>query len=125
MHYDPEEVKNLTELAMREDQIIGRAMLKSYTVAACNARQKFGLFVKKLPEPITVQCIHTDGKHYHFFVYQLNSLDANDDSTKNFWYTLQPLRLFRHAQYHDGKPVIEEYNPEVFRRIFAFYRNGS
>ncbi|EFN78580.1 39S ribosomal protein L37, mitochondrial [Harpegnathos saltator] len=125
VHYDPEEVKNLTELAVREDQIFGRAMLKSYTVAVSCARQRFGLFVKKLPEPVTVQCIHTDGKHYHFFIYQLNSLDTNDNSTKNFWCTLPPLRLFRQAQYDNGRPVIEDYNPEVFRRILAFYRNGS
>lgn len=125
VHYDSEEVKNLTELPVKEDQILGRAMLKSYTVAASCARRRFGSSVKKLPEPVTVQCIHTDGKNYHFFIYQLNSLDANDSSTKNFWCALPPLKLFEEAQYDDGRPVIKDYNPEVFRRIFAFYKNGS
>ncbi|XP_014486889.1 PREDICTED: 39S ribosomal protein L37, mitochondrial [Dinoponera quadriceps] len=125
VHFDPEEVKNLTELAVKKDQVIGRAMLKSYTVAAACARQRFGPSVKKLPEPVTVQCIHTDGKHYHFFTYQLNSLDANDSSTKNFWCTMPPLTLFYQANYDNGRPVIENYNPKVFRRILAFYRNGS
>lgn len=125
MHYDPVEVKNLTELSVTEDQIISRSMIKSYTVAAACARQKFGSSVKKLPEPITVQCIQLDGKNYHFFVFQLNSLDVNDTSVKNFWYTLPSLTLYKKAQYDNGKPVVEDYNPEVFRKILAFYRNGN
>jgi large subunit ribosomal protein L37 len=119
------EVKNLTGLPVTEDQIISRSMIKSYTIAASCARQKFGSSVKKLPEPITVQCIQLDGKNYHFFVFQLNSLDVNDASVKNFWYTLPSLMLYKKAQYDNGRPVVEDYNPEVFRKILAFYRNGN
>lgn len=125
VHYDPVEVKNLTELAVTESQILSRAMIKSYTAAASCARQRFGSSVKKLPEPVTVQCIHTNGRNYHFFVYQLNSLDVNDTNAKNFWYALPSLTLFEKAQYDNGRPVVEGYNPEVFRRILAFYRNGN
>ncbi|XP_070164605.1 large ribosomal subunit protein mL37 [Polyergus mexicanus] len=125
VHHDPEEVKNLTELAVTEDQIIGRTMIKSYTVAAFHARQKFGSSIKKLPEPVTLQCIQSDGKNYHFFIYQLNSLDANDVSVKNFWCALPPLRLYEKAEYDSARPIVEDYNPEVFRRILNFYRNGN
>ncbi|XP_012221650.1 large ribosomal subunit protein mL37 [Linepithema humile] len=125
VHYDPVEVKNLTGLSVTEDQIISRSMIKSYTIAASCARQRFGSSVKKLPEPITVQCIQLDGKNYHFFVFQLNSLDANDASVKNFWYTLPSSMLYKKAQYDNGRPVVEDYNPEVFRKILAFYRNGN
>jgi len=105
--------------------MISRTMLKSYTAAASCARYRFGESVKKLPEPVTVQCIQTDGKNYQFFVFQLNSLDTDDIGTKNFWYTLPPSTLYEKAQYDDGRPIVEGYNPEVFRRIVAFYRNGS
>ncbi|XP_029675463.1 39S ribosomal protein L37, mitochondrial [Formica exsecta] len=125
VHYDPEEVKNLTELAVTEDQIIGRTMIKSYTMAAFHARQKFGSSVKKLPEPVTLQCIQSDGKNYHFFIFQLNSLDANDVSVKNFWCALPPLTLYEKAEYDSARPIVKGYNPEVFKRILNFYRNGN
>lgn len=125
VHYDPEEVKNLTEFLVTPNQIFGRTLIKTYTVAASCARQKFGSSAKKLPEPVTVQCIQSDGKNYHFFIFQLNSLDANDASVKNFWYSLSPLTLYEKAEYDNGRPVVEGYNPEVFKRIFAFYRNGN
>lgn len=125
VHYDPEEVKNLTELAVTENQIVGRTLIKSYTMAAFCARQKFGSSVKKLPEPVTLQCIQSDGKNYHFFIFQLNSLDTNDVNVKNFWCALPPLTLYEKAEYNSAIPRVTDYNPEVFRRILAFYRNGN
>lgn len=125
VHYDPVKVKNLTGLAVTESQVFGRTMIKAYTMAAFCARQKFGLSVKKLPEPVTLQCIQSDGKNYHFFIFQLNSLDANDVSVKNFWYTLSPLTLYQKAEYYNARPIVKGYNPEVFRRILTFYRNDN
>ncbi|XP_011871861.1 PREDICTED: 39S ribosomal protein L37, mitochondrial [Vollenhovia emeryi] len=125
VHYDPVEVKNLTELAVTQNQVFGRTLLKAYTVTASCARQKFGSSVKELPEPVTVQCIQSDGRDYHFFIFQLNSLDTNDARVKNFWCALPPLTLYDKAEYDNGRPVVEGYNPEVFRRILAFYRNGN
>ncbi|KAL0124787.1 hypothetical protein PUN28_006564 [Cardiocondyla obscurior] len=125
VHYDPVEVKNKTELPVTETQIFSRTLIKTYTIAAFYARQKFGSSVKKLPEPVTIQCIQSDGKNYHFFVFQLNSLDVNDVNVKNFWCALSPLTLYEKAEYDNGRPVIEGYNPEVFKRIFAFYKNGN
>ncbi|EZA55817.1 hypothetical protein DMN91_011665 [Ooceraea biroi] len=123
--HNPRKVRNLTELAVTESQIAGCTMIKSYTAAASCARYRFGASVTELPEPVTVQAVQTDGRRYQFFVFQLNSLDVNDAGVKNFWYTLPPLALYEKAQYDDGRPVLEGYNPEVFRRIVAFYRNGS
>lgn len=125
VHYDPIRVKNKTELPVTQSQIFSRTLIKTYTMAASCARQKFGSSVKKLPEPVTVQCIQSDGKNYHFFIFQLNSLDANDVSVKNFWCPLPPLMLYEKAEYDNGRPVVEGYNPEVFRRILALYRNGN
>lgn len=125
VHYDPEEVKALTELPVIETQITGRTLIKLYTVAASCARQRFGSSVKELPEPVTVQCIQSDGQNYTFSVFQLNSLDINNASIKNYWSALPSLKLYQKAQYEDGRPIVEGYNPEVFKRIVAFYKNGD
>lgn len=76
MYFDPTTVKNTTELEVQESQVFGRALMKAFTAAASSARQKFGLDVKELPEPVSVQCIQTDGKQFYFSVYQLNTLDT-------------------------------------------------
>ncbi|KZC10603.1 hypothetical protein WN55_00355 [Dufourea novaeangliae] len=52
---NPEEVKNITELPVFEDQIHARSLIESFTAAGTYARQRFGLDVKELPEPVVVQ----------------------------------------------------------------------
>lgn len=122
---DPTKVKNLTELEVDEKQILGRALLKAFTAAAGSARQKFGNDVKELPEPITIQCIHADGKAFYFSVYQLNTLDLDNDSgTKNYSWIMPKMNLYEKAEYMEGIPILEGYNPEVFERILAFYKNN-
>lgn len=122
--HNPEEVKNLTELPVIEDQIHARSMIKSFTVAASNARQKYGQDVKHLPEPITVQCVQSNGQDFHFSVFQLNTLDINKtEGIRNFWWSSPTLQLFEQAGYESGRPIVKAYNPEVIKKLFAFYRN--
>ncbi|NP_001136159.1 mitochondrial ribosomal protein L37 [Nasonia vitripennis] len=125
IYYDKTSVKNITELETEETQVFGRAMMKAFTAAASTARQKYGTDVKELPEPITVQCIQSDGKQFYFSVYQLNTLDIDgENGMKNYCWTLPKLNLYNVGGYENGKPVVEGYNPEVFRRILAFYKNN-
>ncbi|XP_012251357.2 39S ribosomal protein L37, mitochondrial [Athalia rosae] len=125
IYYDPSEVKNLYETPVTETQIFGRSLLKSFAVAASYARQRFGDEIVSLPEPVVIQCIHSDGKFFHFSVFQLNTLDLNgSDGEKNLWWSSPKILLFERAGYDVGKPIIEKYNPEVFKRIFAFYSNN-
>ncbi|XP_058790105.1 large ribosomal subunit protein mL37 [Phymastichus coffea] len=122
---DPTKVKNLTEIEVQETQILGRALIKAFTAAAGSARQKFGTNIKDLPEPITIQCIHLDGKGFYFSVYQLNTLNLEGESgMKNYSWVLPKINLYETGGYVDGKPVLEGYNPEVFKRILAFYSNN-
>lgn len=122
--HNPEEVKNLSELPVVEDQILARSMIKSFTAAASNARQKYGSDVKHLPEPIIVQCIESNGKQFHFSVFQLNTLDINKtEGIRNFWWSSPILQLYEEACYKTGKPILTGYNPEVVKKLFAFYKN--
>ncbi|XP_068968029.1 large ribosomal subunit protein mL37 [Bombus flavifrons] len=124
INHNPEEVKNITELPVTEDQIHARSMMKSFTVAATCARQKFGLNVKKLPEPIVVQCVQSDGQNFHFSVYQLNTLDIDGkEGIKNFWWSEPSIRLYEKALYENGQPCLTGYNRDVFNRFLAFYKN--
>ncbi|CAK9824088.1 39S ribosomal protein L37, mitochondrial [Anthophora retusa] len=124
INYDPEEVKNLTELPVTEDQIHARSMVKSFTIAAICARQRFGLDIKKLPEPVVVQCVQSDGQKFHFSVYQLNTLDLDGEKgIRNFWWSEPSIKLYESAQYENGQPCLEGYNNEIFKKFLAFYNN--
>ncbi|XP_076665864.1 mitochondrial ribosomal protein L37 [Andrena cerasifolii] len=124
VNYDPEEVKNLTELPVTESQIHARSLIKSFTAAMACARQRFGRNVKELPEPVVVQCIQSDGQSFHFSVYQLNSLTIdNAEGNRNFWWSSPSMKLYRKAEYENGRPYLEGYNNEVFKVFHAFYKN--
>ena len=123
INYDPEEVKNLTELPVTEDQIYARSLIKSFTAAAGFARQKFGTEVKELPEPVVVQCVQSDGQKFHFSVYQLNTLDLDNENIRNFWWSEPFIKLYELADYEDARPCLRGYNNAVFKRFLAFYQN--
>lgn len=124
INYDPEEVKNLTELPVTEDQIHAHSMIKSFTIAAICARRRFGLNIKKLPEPVVVQCVQSDGQKFHFSVYQLNTLNLDGEKgIRNFWWSEPSIKLYESAQYENGQPCLEGYNNEIFKKFLAFYKN--
>ncbi|KAJ8972293.1 hypothetical protein NQ317_018627 [Molorchus minor] len=123
VHYDKEQVKNLYEEEVTETQIFGRSLLKAFTAAASYARQKYGNDVKVLPKPVTLQSVQTDGQFYHFGIFQLNTLDLEEGSTKNIWYQTPLLYLFESCGYNLGKPVLDGYNDIVVKNLYAFYNN--
>ncbi|XP_046740405.1 39S ribosomal protein L37, mitochondrial [Diprion similis] len=124
-HFNPREVKNIYETPVTESQILGRSLLKSFAVGAACARQRFGNEVSSLPEPVTIQCIQSDGKMFHFSVLQINTLDLDGSGgEKNIWWSAPNIDLYETAGYEGGVPKVQNYNPEVFRRIFAFYNNN-
>lgn len=117
-------VKNITELPVTENQIHARSLVQSFTAATLYARQKCGLDVKELSEPVVIQCIQSDGQNFHFSVYQLNTLDIDGtEGIKNFWWSAPTCQLYEKAEYENGKPCVEGYNNEVFKRFLAFYKN--
>lgn len=99
-------------------------MLQSFGTAVCCAKQKFGEETMNLPEPVTVQCVQTNGWWFYFSVFQLNTLDINgNDSRRNIFWHSPKTELVERAEYVEGVPTVNGYNPEVFRKILAFYRN--
>lgn len=42
-HYNETEVKNIHEVPVTEEQVLGRTLLKSFAIAAAHAQQRFGV----------------------------------------------------------------------------------
>lgn len=118
-------MKNFTELPVTENQLLARSLMKSFIAAAACAKHKFGNDVKDLPEPITIQCVQTNGQTFHLSVFQLNTLNIDGiDGKCNLWWSMPQLNLYEKADYENSKPIVTNYNPEVFKRILAFYKNN-
>lgn len=124
VHFDKEHVKNLHETEVTPTQFQSRTLLKAFTVASARAKQLYGEAVEHLPKPIVVQSIQTDGKTFHFGVFQLNTLQLNgNDGTKNYWFHLPNVDLFTECGYKVGRPILDGYNKDCFRYFKAFYSN--
>lgn len=123
IHFSKEDVKNLHETPVTSSQFKSRNMFKAFTVAASRARQLYGN-VQELPAPIVVQSVQTDGKTFHFGLFQLNTLNLDGaDGPKNYWFQLDNMNLFNECGMRFGRPVLEGYNKDVFRVLSAFYNN--
>jgi len=84
---------------------------------------------KVLPQPISTQCIMTDGDIFRFVCFQLNTLNLQtsdgvknlvwfDDDERALFYRLMPRRaMLRNTRYLD-------YDASVFQQVVAFYVNG-
>lgn len=127
LHCSPAQVRNLHESPVTETQLQSRSLLKAFAVAAASARARYGLDVVDLPQPIVVQSIQTDGRRFHFGSLQLNTLGVDAQAAtapKNVWHSVPALRLFDVCEYRSGQPVLTEYNRQVLRHLYAFYRNN-
>lgn len=127
INFDVTEVQNLYETPVLETQIFGRSLMKSYAFAVANARAKYGEdVVGDLPEPVTLQCVQTNSRWFLFSVFQLNSLAGpGEDGKKNFYWQTPLLDLYGKCDFVEGVPVLEDYNPEVFKLFLSFYMNGT
>ncbi|XP_017468662.1 PREDICTED: 39S ribosomal protein L37, mitochondrial [Rhagoletis zephyria] len=125
-YFDKEKVRNVHDIDVNTSQFQSRTMLKAFCVAAARAKQLYGdSALDSIPRPIVVQSIHTDGRTFHFGVFQLNTLSINNlEGVKNFWFHENNQNLFQICQYVSGKPVLEGFNKNVFKYIYAFYRNS-
>ncbi|XP_046402014.1 39S ribosomal protein L37, mitochondrial isoform X2 [Ischnura elegans] len=123
-HYNETEVKNLYDLPVTEKQFMGRSLVHTFAVAAAQARHSLKNEDSDLTHPITLQSIHTDGKRFHFAVFQLNTMNLNGGSgIRNiFWHT--PVSsIFEECGYKEGRPELVGYNDDVSRNTLAFFMN--
>ncbi|KAF6207959.1 hypothetical protein GE061_016408 [Apolygus lucorum] len=126
-HFNSTETANIHDLDVSQDQFLSRSLMKAYAFALAEARRRYGANVQKLPRPVTVQCVHTDSKDFHFAVLQLNTVKDSSETTtdeRNFYWSLPIQSLYETCEYSSAKPVIEGYNPSVFNTLLAFCRNN-
>lgn len=124
VHYNSETIKNIQETPVREDQIEARSLLKGFTIAGSQAREKYGPEVEELPEPMVTQVIQTNGQWFHFSVFQLNTLTIDRNTTiKNIFWNSPRMWLYNSCSYVNGRPSLVDYNPEVLNKTMAFYKN--
>lgn len=72
-----------------------------------------------------MQSIQTDGRTFHFGVFQLNTLQLDEGSQlKNYWFHEENMDLYAQCGYTRGRPQLDGYNKNVFRYINAFYHSG-
>lgn len=69
-----------------------------------------------------IQCIQTDGQMYHLCVFQLNTLSLTGDVHNILW-SIPVSPMFSYCGYNKAIPTLEDYNPDIFKRILAFYNN--
>ncbi|VVD01545.1 unnamed protein product [Leptidea sinapis] len=111
LHFNETEVNNIYETPVTPAQILGRSLTHAFTED-----------VKDLHEPIHLNCIQTDGKRFHFGVFELNTLNVDgNDGTKNIWYCKNDQILYDSSRYFSGMPSLDNYNPKVYGYINAFY----
>lgn len=128
-HPHPHTVVMCYENWWNASQHNAKSLMFCFGHALASAKQRFGSDVKTLPEPISVQCILTNGFKFHFTCFQLNTLDfSTNNGIKNLvWFDsdnalfnkILPKRaMLRNTKY-------EDYNPEVFKKFLALYLNGA
>uniref|UniRef100_A0A1L8E179 Large ribosomal subunit protein mL37 n=1 Tax=Nyssomyia neivai TaxID=330878 RepID=A0A1L8E179_9DIPT len=114
--------KTLHEFDINQSQIKSRTLLYAFAAATARAKQQFGADVRKLPHPIVVQAIHTNGQLYHFGVFQLNTLDlSGNDGEKNVWHNTEIEQLYVNCSYREAIPHLESYNPSILAKFVTFY----
>ncbi|XP_023306786.2 39S ribosomal protein L37, mitochondrial [Lucilia cuprina] len=124
--FNKEFVGNLHDVGVTTTQFQSRTMLKAFAVAAARAKQLYGeSALENLPKPIVVQSIQTDGRTFHFGIFQLNTLALGENGDlKNYWFHESNMDLFTECGYKTGRPYLEGYNKDVFRCLNAFYNNS-
>lgn len=81
--------------------------------------------LKKLDKPIVIQSVQTDGRVFHFGVFQLNTLSlCGNGGVRNYWFHQPEMELFSECAYKEGKPTLIGYNKDVFRCLNAFYSSS-
>ena len=117
------EVNSSITSEMRLDQdIYGRSLIMAFATTLGQARLNYGPNVSGvLPKPITLHFINTDGKNFHFSVFQLNTLDLEGDVKNVFWHQPSILKMFEKCGYIDSCPTLEGYDHNVFCHILSMY----
>ncbi|GAB6024266.1 39S ribosomal protein L37, mitochondrial [Chamberlinius hualienensis] len=109
----------------KESQSLAKALFTCYAVAAAQARNRFGSEVKKLPQPIVVQCVQTTGRLFQFVSFQLNTLDLDSSCVeRNLAYVEGDTPMYESCSLDDRQVLVHGYNSDVYENLLAMNING-
>ncbi|XP_047445600.1 39S ribosomal protein L37, mitochondrial [Mugil cephalus] len=116
------------------EQFKAKMIMFAFGNALARAHIQYGTQpLRELDRPITVQAVGTNGRLFHFLVYQLNTTDlSGDDGIKNQMWLDETVELYDYAKV---KPLIKKrqvkvpaglagYKPEAFNKFLALYLHG-
>lgn len=120
---------NVREYFWGQADFEARAVLAQYALCLGQARLLYGPDVSgDLPAPVSVMHVGMEGLNFHFSAFQLNTmdLDGGSSSKKNiFWNDGEVAEIAEKARYELARPVVEGFNPEIFRKLAAMYLYGA
>jgi len=107
-------------------ELTGHAVMHAFAAALSSARLMYPEAKGRLPNPVLAQCVQCCGNTFEFIVFQLNTVDFNDDSgVKNIVYVDGDNKLFTPIEHWKPYEKIIDYNPEVIRKYVALLSNGA
>ncbi|XP_062285715.1 39S ribosomal protein L37, mitochondrial [Scomber scombrus] len=124
-----------TRCKLRPDQFRAKMVMFAFGNALARAKTLYGPQPQRLLEhPITVQAVGSNGRVFHFLVFQLNTTDlSGDDGIKNQVWLDEDADLYEFAKV---RPLIKKkqvkvpagltgYKPETFSKFLALYLHGA
>lgn len=125
---------NLRRGRFQPDQLRAKMILFAFGSALAQARLLYGNDAKVLEQPVVVQSVGTDGRVFHFLVFQLNTTDlASNEGVKNLAWVDSDQLLYQHfwcLPVIKKRVVVEpvgpvDFKPETFRKFLALYLHGA
>lgn len=120
---------------LRPQQLRAKMIMFSFGNALARAHTLYGPQPRRaLDRPVVVQAVATNGRVFHFAVFQLNTTDlCGDDGVKNQVWVDGDAELYEFAKV---RPLIRKkqvkvpaglagYDPETFSKFLALYVHGA
>lgn len=124
-----------TRCKLQPEQFRAKMVMFTFGNALARAHKLYGTQPQRvLDHPITVQAVGTNGRIFHFMVFQLNTTDlSGDDGIKNQVWLDKDVEFYEFAKV---RPLIKKkqvmvpaglagYKPETFSKFLALYLHGA
>ncbi|KAJ0011537.1 hypothetical protein NQD34_012512 [Periophthalmus magnuspinnatus] len=119
--------------SLRPEQFRAKMVMFAFGNALARAHLQYGPR-GLLEHPVVVQAVGTNGRYFHFLVFQLNTTDLSEDGgVKNLVWMDKDQELYEYAKV---RPLIkkkevqvaaglEGFNPQTFHKFLSLYLNGA
>ncbi|KAK7115880.1 large ribosomal subunit protein mL65-like [Littorina saxatilis] len=103
-----------------QDARLGQGVMSSFVWLAAQAHNQGFNTLVDMTYPLTTQTVLTDGQHWQFLAYQLNTMELWKDNEgnhrANLCWVSDEAKLY--AEVVEGK--VHGFNPDVLRQLIAF-----